>query len=668
MADPIRIGNFYSSFDTESIINQITLARQAPIRQIEQQQSLIKQRQQALTTLTTQFSTLLSRVNTLFDSTSISAKSATVSGLGVQAAAGPTATPGSFTVAVNKLATATAATGGLLSAGVDAVSTLSASNIATAVTAGTFTIKSATGAAATITVDPATQSLNDVIAAINAQTATTGVTASLVNDADGRPNIVHLDSTMGAIQIGSGGDTSNFLAATNLLAAPGTTARESTLGVARIKMGDKMSGASFLGGPPAAGAHSFTINGATINYDTSADSLNDVLNRINASSAGVTASYDPIADKISLTQNKPGSVSMSLADDGAGGDFLAKVGLLNAAQTLGENAEYSINGGPSQFASSNTVSLSTGVTLTLTALTGGTPATVTVAQDTTAAVNNMKNFVNDFNSLYQSLNDATKADKDSAGPFSGDSALLMLRTSLRSMVTGSALNASGRYTDLGSLGLSFGAFGSAPGSTNTLQLDETKFKAALAADPVSAQAALSGLKLDAALEPGGTGSLGGISGSYAGKLSGTYQITDDGAGNLTSVFTPSNGGAPVTSTAVITAGGTNTTLIPGVTLTFGALQAGANTVTVTQTSASVISKLRDFLNGQVGTNGTLGQRQDSFTKISKDMDARKDQIQKSIDAEMDLMRKKFIAMEQAQSKASSISQALLQMQTKQASG
>src|SRR6185312_15846123 len=114
------------------------------------------------------------------------------------------------------------------------------------------------------------------------------------------------------------------------------------------------------GGPPASGAHSFTINGVTINYDTSADSLTDVIGRINTSTAGVTASYDSITDKITLTQTKLGSIQMSLADDGTGGDFLAKTGLLAASQTLGTNAQYSINGGPDQYSATNTVTLSTG--------------------------------------------------------------------------------------------------------------------------------------------------------------------------------------------------------------------------------------------------------------------------------------------------------------------
>jgi hypothetical protein len=59
---------------------------------------------------------------------------------------------------------------------------LNNSNFGTNVTAGTFTLKAATGSAVTITVDPTTQSLNDIVTAINAQTGTSGITATIQND------------------------------------------------------------------------------------------------------------------------------------------------------------------------------------------------------------------------------------------------------------------------------------------------------------------------------------------------------------------------------------------------------------------------------------------------------------------------------------------------------
>ena len=655
---PIRVGNFYSSFDYQSIIDKLTLARQAPIQALTAQEQKIAAKQTAMSQLMTQFSALLSDANKLTATTSASGKTASVSGLGVTAAAGPTATPGSFTVGVTQLATGTSAAGTFLSAAVDAVSKLNASNLGTAVTAGTFTIKAATGASQTITVDPTAQSLNDIIGLINGQTGTTGISASIVNDANGRADILQLTSTMGAITIGSGSDTSNFLAAMNIDASPGTTTRSSTRQIARINLSQTMSLASWNGGAPASGAHSITLNGVQINYDASVDSLNDVINRINASTAGVTANYDSVNDRLTLTQSKLGSVPIALADDGTGGNLLAVTGLLSATQSLGQNAQYSVNGGPTQYATTNTVSPVTGVTLTLTAPNGATPATVTVAQDTTSAVNALQTFVSDYNALLQGLSDATKADKTTPGPLSGDSALIALKSSLRSIIGGLGINVTGKYQTLGSLGLTFGAVGTAPGQANTLQLDATKFTAALQADPLSVQNALSQLTLGATLQPGGTSSVTGVSGTPLGTKDGSYSIIDDGAGHLTSVFTPNDGSAQITTTATVAANSTNTTLVPGATLTIGALQGGSSTIAITKVSASIIQLLSTFLNGQAGPNGTLKSRNDEYTNVTKDMEARKVQIQASIDAEMNLLRNKFIAMEQAQAAAQSISQQL----------
>ena len=177
---------------------------------------------------------------------------------------------------------------------------------------------------------------------------------------------------------------------------------------------------------PLQRAHSFTINGVQINYDAASDSLSTVINRINTSAAGVKATYDPITDKLSLTQSKLGSIGIQLADDGTGGNFLATTGLLAATQTLGQNAQYSINGGPAQYSATNTLTVGNGVTVTLSAPTGGTPATVTVGADETSAVANINNFVTDFNTLMTALAAATKADKDTPGPLSGDSDLISL--------------------------------------------------------------------------------------------------------------------------------------------------------------------------------------------------------------------------------------------------
>ena len=658
MSDPIRIGGFFSSFDTEAIIVRMAEARSIVLRRLDVQEAKAAAQKAALGDLQSKFSALLMRTKLLTEVTSLSGKTATVTGAGVTASASPGSARGSFSVSVSALATGTKVNGTSISAGADSAALLKDSNFAIPVSAGTFTIKTATGGSATITVDPVTQSLDDVISAINSSGI--GVTATLENDANGRPNIVRLDSTQGAITLGTGADTSNFLTATNLIASNGTTTRESTHGVARMITGMTMAEAAWAGGPPAAGDHSFSINGVTIEYNAATDSLNRVIERINASAAGVTARYDAATDSVQLQHTKTGSIEIVLADDGEGGDLLAKLGLIGAPQELGTNAAYSIDGGPTQYSATNSVAHN-GVNLTLTATTeAGSPAIVNVGADSNSAMQVVKSFIAEFNSVLNAIRSATKADPEQPGLLSGDTNVRALESTLRSMITSAGANLSGSFRTLSEIGISFGKPGAALGSTNELQFDEAAFKAALERDPGSVQSLVSELVITPTLDPGGTGSITGMTGSYLGTKPGTYEITDDGAGNLTAVFTPLDGSAPVTTTATVTAGGTTDSLIPGMTIQVGALQQGTHTITVSPSSESVVQKVRSFLENLAGQNGTFVKRQDSYDKRIDDLVKRKAKIQASIDAEMDILRRKFIAMEQAQMRAQGVLQALQQ--------
>src|SRR5690606_35672021 len=94
----------------------------------------------------------------------------------------------------------------------------------------------------------------------------------------------------------------------------------------------------------ADGKGSFTINGVSIDFDVDADSLSTVLARINASSAGVTASFDSASDRVVLTNKSTGDLGISLSE--AAGGLLGALGLTNGTTfTAGENAAFTVNGG-----------------------------------------------------------------------------------------------------------------------------------------------------------------------------------------------------------------------------------------------------------------------------------------------------------------------------------
>jgi flagellar hook-associated protein 2 len=233
--------------------------------------------------------------------------------------------------------------------------------------------------------------------------------------------------------------------------------------------------------------------------------------------------------------------------------------------------------------------------------------------------------------------------------------LRQLKSDLRSIVTSPGTNLEGGFVTLSQIGLTFGAVGSAVGTTNTLQFDEGKFAEAVRTNQAGVQELLSRLSLSATLQPGGTGSLTGISGTYAGLEPGRWEITDDGAGNLSAVFTPANGGPPTTVSGTIAANGSNTTLIPGLTLTAGpTLQAGSHTITVGASAESVIQRLKRFAETQAGIGGTLDKRKTTYDKVSSDISERIATLEQRINAEMEQLRRKFTLMEQAQARAQSV--------------
>jgi len=80
---------------------------------------------------------------------------------------------------------------------------------------------------------------------------------------------------------------------------------------------------------------SFEINGTTIDVAAD-DTINSVLDKINQSAAGVTASYDAATETVLLTQDTPGSTpDIVLANDTSG--FVAAVKLDSAVAVPGED-------------------------------------------------------------------------------------------------------------------------------------------------------------------------------------------------------------------------------------------------------------------------------------------------------------------------------------------
>jgi flagellar hook-associated protein 2 len=227
------------------------------------------------------------------------------------------------------------------------------------------------------------------------------------------------------------------------------------------------------------GAGQFSINGVTISFSTTADSIQNVLGRINNSAAGVTATYDTINDRLVLTNRTTGDSGIALQD--ITGNFLAATGLKSGTLDRGKNLLYSVNGGPQQISQSNTITdASSGVTgVSVTALKQDS-VTVSVASDTAKIKTAIQDFLTEYNNTQNLIDTQTASSTDAqgkvtAGILSGNSDAEQMGSKLRSLsyTPVSGLNSS--ITSLANLGID------SNGQDNTLTLsDESKLDDALA--------------------------------------------------------------------------------------------------------------------------------------------------------------------------------------------
>jgi flagellar hook-associated protein 2 len=140
------------------------------------------------------------------------------------------------------------------------------------------------------------------------------------------------ESVVGAKVSGANPVAGAYEVSVNHLASATTGSSSSRLG-ANIDAGALLS-ASGIHTEVTAGT--FTINGVAFTIDPAANSLNDVLGQINASAAGVTASYDFATDTVVVENAAAGDTSLiNFGGTGDDSNFLTVIGLLNATQATG---------------------------------------------------------------------------------------------------------------------------------------------------------------------------------------------------------------------------------------------------------------------------------------------------------------------------------------------
>lgn len=479
-----HMNGLVSGLDIDGLVSATIEADSIPVALLQNKNTLLQAQENDFNTIRSNLFSLASASTDLtYSSTFTSRTTATSDDKVVTATALNGSSSGSYTVAVASLATTTYNTGAALAMNAGSYATMTGSDTSSAHPDP----NAALGIGGSITVNnqgiavTATDTINTILNKISASSA--GVTATLSGG-----KVTLTQKTIGATPTITLADTNGVLAALGLngaTAAAGTNPDESTT-LNALGAGNPLHGVT--------GGY-FSINGTFINVDPTTDTLDSIINKINNSSAGVMAFYDPTAKTISLTSQKAGAQDITLGTGTTDtSNFLAQAGLVQANQVKGQDAAVQING-VNVTAVNNTVTLN-GNTFTLT---GTGNATVTVQTDTNAIVQKVQAFITQYNTTIDQVNkkmnekpDSTQSDV-SVGDLFSDSTLESISQTLRSFSYAVVSSQPSTMQQLSQVGITTGPVGQsiADSETGDLSLDTTVLTAALQNDP-NAVAALFG--------------------------------------------------------------------------------------------------------------------------------------------------------------------------------
>jgi flagellar hook-associated protein 2 len=450
----MSISGLASGFDWKSVVDQLTAVERTPQATVRTEQATLSRRRDALGQIATQLTDLQTKATALGDATLYTRRSGGSSDSSVATvSAADGAVTGTNTISVLTLATPSSwlgATSGVISplnsASVDANTAATGPTMASAgwgatFTAGTVTVgvkDNTTGAVTNrqITV-AATDTLKEVLSKLDTAIGP-ALSAKYSNAAD---QVTLTPPAGSSLILGASSDTSNLLSCLKLFTpAAGADAVSATkLGSLRLSStlpNQPLTTALTYGVSATTGR--FSINGVSIDY-SSTSTLSSVLNSINDSAAGVQASFDSSQNRIVLKNKEPGNRGVVLSDT-AGSNFLTSFGLIGGTLSSGTDLEYSINGGSTLKARSNTITdADSGLTgLTITAAKVGT-TTITSANDTGAAKSAIDALVSSVNRVQSLISSLTVSNRDAAGKITAgvlayDQTIFQLGSSLRSLL------------------------------------------------------------------------------------------------------------------------------------------------------------------------------------------------------------------------------------------
>ncbi|HEY8298779.1 MAG TPA: flagellar filament capping protein FliD [Candidatus Baltobacteraceae bacterium] len=552
---PISFPGIASGIDYNSIIQKLTTIALAPETRLNTQSASINAANLELIKINGLLGSVQSSLNALSQPNLFQTFSGTSSATNVATAAGipgVPATPGTYVIQSVQTATSTQilsdTTVGHSERDLIGSPAAPSDSVALSTSYAAITPTNGSGSSGgkvtingvTVGYDVTTQSLDTILANIQTAVRAAGDAGFSIGFV-GATDTVQISDTNKPVSLGSANDSGNLLDVLRLTQAAVTNTPTSgtvtgTAGVGGINQATGLNAASGAGFKTPVTSGTITINGVTITIDATQNNLHDVLNNINASAAGVTASYNSSTGEISLVNKNSGPQSIVL---GAGGDtsnFLAASGLTGGAAqtTIGSQAKVVLStpGGATQtvYSSSNNVTTAIpGISLNLLSNTVQ-PFEVTVAQDNSQLVSAINTFVSAYNGAIGEINSATaspvvvtsntpqlpgntSAQQVAGGVLFNNADITSVKDQLVNFVGGLFQGTAGKRISLSSIGLqldsSFTQIVSNPSTTpnstgpvTTQQLngtdgllqplDTTQLQNALQSDPTSVQSLFGG--------------------------------------------------------------------------------------------------------------------------------------------------------------------------------
>jgi flagellar hook-associated protein 2 len=620
---PVTFTGIESGLNTEQIMSAYLQIDEAPLTELEDQQTTVNNKVSAYQTIQTQLQALQTAADQLSAPGSFaSAVSASSTDSSVATATvGTGASPGSTTFSVDHLATAdtlvssgtvasvndVVASGNLLIAsgasglGIGSISGtgLSTGAHTIAVTqasagasiAGSSAVASSTqisasndelsvsidGTASTFTIADGTYTASQLASAV--ATASGGLLTAEVNNAGQLALTTSEQGSQATLEIG-GGSANGVLGLSPGSAVSGTDGVITVDGQANTVTDIAATGATpvtLSSGSGGSVVASLNAGGLSVGSVTAQDisvgngSLASVVSAINAAKAGVTAtSLELGADQfaLSISSDATGAANDVSIDPAAFsssglGPLVTTTGGQDAVISLGGPGGYEVHS-----ASNTLTGLMPGVSIALQGA-SSSPVTVTVSPDGQAAANLVQSFVTAANTVLQTISTDTAYDQttNTAGPLNGDFELQNLAQQILATV-GQAIGTSS-VADTGTVGSAAGL--TLDAKTGQIDFDPSTFASDYVKDP-SAVAQL--------FSQGGTFTPGSASPSGSGDVSLVYASDNSQPGGYAVVVSQSATQADDTGTASFASGAatvgapeTYTVSSAGVSASYG-LQAG----------------------------------------------------------------------------------------------